>query len=217
MRVKIKEKANVPKLEYGKTYEIVVTTVSWTYRFKFTRKNHVLLTEVNNCTVQGPPSRITKKTLKNLINATEFTEKVVEVQNLHPVYICKKCGSYCDTKDCYLCNKSSSAKLKEIEINNVKDIESINQVLLTLNKSSFRVMLSHLGDCPAEIDIIPMTLQEINTLLQNQPFLNNKTTAVSKKGQFYDCLGLALLSPFIYKEQDVYGMFILLEEDVVSI
>lgn len=78
MRVKFKKRPNVPKLEYGKTYEIVVKTVTWTYRFKFTRKKYVYMMEVNNGTVLYT-WKMTKKELKALINGEEFTECVVEV------------------------------------------------------------------------------------------------------------------------------------------
>lgn len=81
MRIKIKEKSNVPKLEFGKTYEIIVTTVIWRYRFKFTRKNRIYLEEVNGSTVIGTPDIITKGVLKRLIKDHTFTERVVEVIN----------------------------------------------------------------------------------------------------------------------------------------
>lgn len=78
MRVKIKGKSNMPELVIGKTYEIIVTTVSWTYRFQFTRKNFVCVTEINQGTVTSK-FKMSKKELKQLINNVEFTERVIEI------------------------------------------------------------------------------------------------------------------------------------------
>ncbi|MFD4932144.1 hypothetical protein ACFWMS_25275 [Peribacillus butanolivorans] len=80
MRVKIKEKSNIPQLRFGKTYEIILATCTWSYRFKFIRKNYVYVTEVNQSTVIDRPIKMTKRDLKRLIMSKEFTERVVKIE-----------------------------------------------------------------------------------------------------------------------------------------
>lgn len=81
MRVKIKEQPNIPKLTYGKTYEINLATCSWSYRFKYTRKNYVYLIEMNESIEISRPSKCRKKDLKRMLKDSEFTERVIEVVN----------------------------------------------------------------------------------------------------------------------------------------
>lgn len=50
MCIKIKENSNIPKQSFGKNYEIVLTTCPWSYRFRFSRKKHVYLIEMNKST-----------------------------------------------------------------------------------------------------------------------------------------------------------------------
>lgn len=81
MRVKIKGKSNIPKLTFGKTYEIVLATCSWSYHFRFTRKNYVYLIEMNESIELSRPIKTEKKYLKRMLKDSEFTKCVIEVIN----------------------------------------------------------------------------------------------------------------------------------------
>lgn len=76
MRVKIKEKPNVPHLNYGKTYELLLASCDWSYRFTFTRKNYVLVTEMNHSKPINNPYKMTKKELKQLVTSDVYTDCV---------------------------------------------------------------------------------------------------------------------------------------------
>lgn len=87
MRIKFNEKANRPKLEYGKTYDIDLFACSFWWEFTFTRKNHLFIRElVVEKMVDGVPQhkvirtfKMSKHELKRLLKDEDFFRWVFEV------------------------------------------------------------------------------------------------------------------------------------------
>ena len=65
MRIKFNEKANRPKLEYGKTYDIDLFACSFWWEFTFTRKNQLFIRELAvEKMVDGVPQHKVIRTFK---------------------------------------------------------------------------------------------------------------------------------------------------------
>ncbi|MFJ7954217.1 hypothetical protein ACIQZG_22195 [Lysinibacillus sp. NPDC096418] len=167
MRIKINENPNVPKLEYGKSYELKLATCEWYYRFKFTRKKNIYYKEINRgCHVSGD-IQITKKTLKQLINSSEFTECVVEADYrpdiLHALF---------------------------------GDIDYATKIAQLIKNNRYKVYLSRFYDVPSEIDTIEMELETLLNDLCKIDLIINNITEISVKGEFKKCVGISLLNNY---------------------
>ncbi|RKJ74450.1 hypothetical protein D7X33_19360 [Butyricicoccus sp. 1XD8-22] len=167
MRVKIKEKTNIPKLEYGKNYEIKLVTCGWYYRFKFTRKKNIYYKEINRGCHVCSDIRITKKDLKKLINTTEFTECVVEA-DYSPDILCALFG----------------------------DVEDSNAIAQLIKDSRYEVYLSRFYDVPSEIDTIEMSLETILNDLHKVELVINNIVEIWEDGHFRKCVGISLLGNY---------------------
>ncbi|MEX3625386.1 hypothetical protein [Viridibacillus arvi] len=167
MRVKIKESSNVNKLEYGKSYELKLATCEWYLRFKFTRKKYISYKEINRgCPISGE-IRITKKTLKKLINSPEFTECVVEADYSPDI-------------------------LYALSGNN----DNANEIAQLIKDNRYKVFLSRFYNEPSEIDTIEMELETVLNDLSKIDLIINDITAVSVKGEWKKCVGISLLDNY---------------------
>lgn len=182
MRVKINQSTNVPKLEYGKSYELKLASCGWYYRFKYTRKKNLSYKEMNRgCHVTGD-IQITKKSLKQLINSAEFTESVIEAD-------------------------FSSDILHSL----LGDVDYAFDMEKFINNKRYNVYLSRYYNVPSEIDTVEMELKTILKDLCNIDLIINKITAVSVNGEFKECIGISLLNNYKeIKGESIRSLYILL-------
>lgn len=185
MRVKIQEKANVPKLEFGKSYEIKFANCDWYYRFKFTRKKNIFYREINRgCHVSGD-ILITKKTLKKLISDNEFTERVVEA-DYSPDILYALFG----------------------------DLDYFNEISHLKEAEHYQVYMSKFHDVPSEIDTLKMSLESICNDLQKVELVINNIVSIWVKGHFKKCVGISLLGNYKeINGESVRSLYIFLNEN----
>lgn len=88
MRVKFYENDNLPKLEFGKLYDISFYACSFWWHIKFTRKNSIIVEElVTRGKIDNIPHvdikrtfKMSKRELKQLLKDKEFVQWVCEVE-----------------------------------------------------------------------------------------------------------------------------------------
>lgn len=125
------------------------------------------------------------------------------------VYFCSKCGNNCHDKACYTCDSSRYIFCKKISISPMQKKWELNKISLQMslsNRNKYDVLFSYFGDCPGICDELKMSSKKLTNLLKKHDFIFNGINAVGEN--LRACIGIALIEPYMYKNNEIYGLFI---------